>query len=270
MKNLFKILIFVAPFFQTIQVESQDVAGYLGKHWIANYDLSFSPAFLYSSYSNDDFVTFNAINSLGADYIYQQYKALSFSARYCHTSVFFRQPLMYTVLDNSYYSSYNYGSYEQSFVPDTSASINAFEFDFGIKKFSELLAPLGGFNTIEFGYITYKVNAVPSMFLVDLDDYYNNPALVTQPEVTIKNRYGAFKLSYTWGKQWVVLNKVALRMGISSGWVFGGLKMKMREIFDLSGTGYISGKEYVELASKNRLWGQNILNFNLGIGFIAH
>lgn len=254
--------------FWSEHLQSQEVAGFRGKHWIGYYDLALSPAFIYAANSNDGFVTINGQNTISADYIYQMHKSLTFAAKYYRTNVLFNEPLKYTVkYKNSGSFYYNDLPYEEYLSPDTFAPLHAFELDFGIKNHRELLAPLGGYSVFELGFIFYKVKTSPNTFLADVED---EKYIVQKPNVTNKNLYKSLKLCYTWGKQWVIFDKVALNMGISTGWVLGGLGLKTSSFFDLDGNSSVAESDYIGLTSRYRLWGHNLLNFKLGIGYIVY
>lgn len=265
MKFLYSLLFIFSLFASNAQV-----SGYFGKRGVISYSNYFMLGFKgpgpnESGYLDEYSLAFNNVHCINFDYAYKQRKMVSLSGQYLRTGVAYDRGGHDDFLDAASYREYpypdgaRYGGYFSK--PALLTSIN---FSFGVKTFKTgFIAPVGKYRKIEMLLMFENIVYDNENFKKSINDDPSQDTLYTLG--TGKYSYRNVSFAYTFGRQRVIKDKIVLDYGIRFAY------MPALNIITLAaGDDYVSSIEtYYRRQSALRLARQQLVNFHLGIGFLA-
>lgn len=243
-----------------VQLGFSQIAGYMGKHLVIGYSLNFSPALIsptvfrttantISGYVPDisDGVSFNGVNTthvLNLDYVHHRRKAVCLLVQYARTGL-------------NYFSgnSYKYeGSYAEPVI------LNSLGIGFGIKLFKrENLAPYGPYVKWEGVMLLNRINYENTKY--SRYDAATDKDIPTKPGSGVID-FQTFAIGFSWGRQRIIKDKFVFDRGI-------------RFLVLPAASNRLNAKDYAPLSSRfesdgiERIFRQQLINFHIGIGFLA-
>jgi hypothetical protein len=260
-KNKLIYLLLSSAFFLLANFSHAQIAGYMGKRWIVNYDFKFINALSGPNKNlESDFMAFTASNSFGVEYILNRNSTIGFRSTFYKTGV---HPEYSVEIDFKDPSSGEMTS--TSYVPDFKEVISVIHNGIFYKSFMKFLAPIGGYSEIGAELISYKPDFTSNDIPPYTFRYYQNGEKNSsyQPDFTIKNRYNSLAITYAVGKQTVYFDKLILRFGVSFAYVLGTMKTYLY-------TENYTTENYVGEMVKQRVVSNNAIKFNFGLGYLIH
>jgi hypothetical protein len=248
------------------------VAGYEGKRCVVGYSnyfmLGFKGPGAHTASPKDEFsLAFNNVHCLNIDYAFKQRQMVCIEAQYLKTGIAYEK----TTSTNSAFdfglSDYHY-PYDVKYGGDFSmpASLTSINFGLGLKTFKRgFLAPVGRYNKLEFLFMLETVTYKNTQFLKKNNDNYPytyDP--FTAGEGTYK--YKNFAIVYSIGRQRVLFNKLVLDYGIRFAYT---PSINVVSIIVADNADKNDMENYYRNASRNRVFREQLLNFHIGIGFLA-
>ena len=269
MKKYNLIFIFVALFANSFA----QVSGYMGKRFVVGYSsylmfgpkgpgpISAAPRHLFSS-------TINNTHCLNFDYAIKQRINVCLSVQYFKTGIAYDKGKEGFFVSESGTGEYCYPdrvAYRGNFgVPIQLSSVNI---GLGYKLFHRgCIAPIGGYQKFEFLLLFEKVKYDNKKFMMADPDNYNNPDIPIAAYGLGEYNYRNVALTYTVGKQRVFFNCITVDYGLRMGITPAGIGAV---VFDdlISGIDTIEGRYRKD--SRKRVFRHQLINFHLGIGFLA-
>lgn len=267
-RDLFILLIFIS-FFSHAQV-----AGYMGKRFVLGYSNYFmiglkGPGAINAGPSDESSPTLNNVHCLNLEYVYKQNKIVCLSGQYLRTGIAYDKGTYNDGLMGFFSSSgreYPYpngskyiGNYSK---PALLSSVN---FSFGLKSFKRgFVAPVGRYRKME----------VVLLFETVKYDYKNfaqpDPNSSSSEPVRIDLGSGQYSyrnvsFAYSFGKQRILNDKFVLDYGIRFAYT-----PAINIITIAVAEEYITTVEnYYRRVANLRIARQQLINFHLGIGFLA-
>jgi hypothetical protein len=233
--------------------------GYQGKKLVVYYNNYFSPALLRPNPSGETgLFKLNARHSLSADYATSRRGALGLSMQFYRTMATFEDYSM--SYSDPYYGGYGF------YQPEGHADISGTNIGIYFKSFfKSYIAPHGKYMKAGLMYHGIKAKYDEDDFALKEFDYNQNREVVlyTPTLGTGKNSYSAISMSWGAGKQRIYFDKLVMDMGAELGWVFGANNI-------LDGQYTTSNTAVIEKGSKKRVGGMHLLNFTLGLGYLAY
>ncbi|HET6244576.1 MAG: hypothetical protein H0V01_08740 [Bacteroidetes bacterium] len=215
----------------------QEVPGYQGKRFSANYDGFIFPALFHPTgeFYETSSLAFNKRHSLGIDYVISRSSSMGMDLQTFKTGFSFK----------------NYGN--------TRGSIAAKNIGIYFKNFHKNdIAPLGLYSKYELLFLSYNVSYSAERVFKNLHESEQYPSY------TNLGPYTALMFAYSIGKQAVYFDRLILNGSFQSAF-----SPKMFGKFFAQGIGdNPSEKKYIEQITQSRLFGAYFINFNLGIGYL--
>lgn len=262
------LLLFISISF----LSNAQIPGYMGKRAVIGYSNYFMLGFKgpgpnNSAPADDASFTLNNAHCLNFEYAYKQRKMVCLSAQYIRTGLAYDRGIRNEFFDSGSSGDYPYpgGSrYAGSFSkPALLTSVN---FGLGVKMFKNgFIAPTGRYRKLEVVLLFEKLKYDSQNFMVDVDNYESTAddtiKVLGKGEYSYKN----IAFAYTIGKQRILNDKFVLDFGIRFAYT-----PSMNIITIAAGDEFTYNVEsYFRRASNLRMARQQLVNFHLGIGFLA-
>jgi hypothetical protein len=237
------------------------IAGYMGKRFAIGYSNYFFPGIKgpgpnEAELSDEQSPCFNTAHCLNLEYGIKQRTNMCLSIQYLKTGIAY----LHSYGDYPYPNDVRYGG--NSSIPAQLRSINV---GIGFKFFKKgFVAPVGGYRKIEILLLSEKVTYDKNHFFKENSSGYQSqetPYVAGTGEYDYKN----IAFSYTIGKQHMLSNILVLDYGIRFGVIPGGIFA-----MSLEDDSFNSSMEslYREKAWA-RIYRQQLINFHIGINFLA-
>lgn len=267
MKKCNLIFIFVCLFANSFA----QISGYMGKRAVVSYSNYFmfgpkgpganisAPRHLYSS-------TINYTHCLNFDYAIKQRINVFLSLQYFKTGIAYDKGRAGFFVSDHGLGEYCYPdrtAYRGDFnVP---AQLSSFNIGLGYKLFNRgFVAPVGKYQKFEFLLLFQKVKYDNKKFVMADPDSWNAPDIPIAAYGPGEYNYKNVVFTYTIGKQRVLFDRIVLdyglRMGVSPAAV-GAVVFEDLISDSLEG--------YYKKESRKRTFRHQLINFHLGIGFLA-
>jgi hypothetical protein len=248
---------------------SAQVAGYLGKRCSIGYDNYFGVStkgtgFFSHTYREDPAFMFNTTHCLNIDYTITQRTNFCLSGQYFQTGIPYAKEDDYDYYGNENYPYPNETRYGGSFANEV--KLRSFNIGLGFKFFKKgYVAPIGRYRKLEFLVMLENVKYDNKHFykLVDDNDYYTIkevPYIAGSGSYNYKN----IGIAYTLGRQRIISNIIILDYGIRFGFIPGSGTYAV-----FSERARRDMEDYYRARSWGRLNRQQLINFHIGIGFLA-
>jgi hypothetical protein len=228
---------------------AQAIPGYMGYRFTVGYSNYFSPAFLSPTALAYDPPGINGVHCLDIDYSIKPRTNFCFTAQYLRSGVVIK-------------SQYGTGSQQVNYVGNFAnpISLQSINIGLGFKFFKHgNLAPLGKYGKVELLILMETVTLDRKDFV--RPDYNAN----TNTAYTGENafQYKDFALTYTFGRQRVFFNRLVLDYGIRLGFTPPAI-LAVGDSYSKSGL-----ENELRNASLARLFNEQLINYHIGIGFLA-
>lgn len=259
-------LLFVLLFYSA----NSQVSGYMGKRAVIGYSNYFMLGFTGPGPNNsaplgDPSFTINNVHCLNFDYAYKQRKMVCLSVQYLRTGMAYDKGNQSSFFSDSYgdYPYPNSSRYAGSFSkPALLTSVN---YSIAVKTFkSGFIAPTGRYRKLEFLLLFEKLKYDSENFKVPAfsdDPVDDTLKTLGKGEYSFKN----IAFAYSVGKQRILKDKFVLDYGIRFAYT-----PAMNIITIAAGDAYVSDVEgYFRRASNLRIARQQLINFHIGLGFLA-
>lgn len=249
------------------------VPGYQGKRLNVSYDfnsyynafklLHLSEVLGYSSEEEWTAPRLSIKNGISAEYVLSRHSSLVLNTSLFVSRIPTEETFYYTT-DYDYW--YGYDTYE--ILPVNETKMSAFHVGLSYRFYNPRkgLAPLGNYFQLGFEKVGYRIKA--SEYYVAYDYYdlyypmYNEIHDISNSiPVKVQNSYGAYIVSCGIGTQRAIYKNFTLHYGIKMGWTFG-------ELFNQVSNYDLDENNYIEYTSKHHLWKKNLMNVDLGIGYL--
>lgn len=254
-------------------ISNGQVSGYLGKRFVVGYSNYFmlglkgpgansaAPKHLFSS-------TINYTHCLNFEYAIKQRNNVCLSLQY------FKTGIAYDKGKAGFFVSEN-GTGEHCY-PDEVAyrgnfgfpvQLSSFNFGLGYKMFKKgFIAPVGKYQKFEFLLLFEKVKYDYKNFSMADPDNFNSPDIPLTAYGLGEYNYRNVTLTYTMGKQRILFDCIVLDYGLRAGFTPAGVGAV---IFDdlIANVDTIEG--HYKKESRKRVFRHQLINFHLGIGFLA-
>lgn len=254
-------------------ISTSQVSGYLGKRFTVGYSTYFmiglkgpgansaAAKHLFSS-------TINNTHCLNFDYTIKQRKNI------CVTLQYFKTGIAYSKGEAGFFvSEHGMGEY---CYPDrvayrgkfsVPAQLSSFNFGLGYKLFQKgCVAPVGKYQKFEFLLLFQKIKYDNKNFAMADPDNFNNPDIPIAAYGLGEYTYRDVTLTYTIGKQRVLFDCIVLDYGLRIGLAPAGVGAVVFDDFFYDPS---SIEELYKKESRKRVFRHQLINFHLGIGFLA-
>jgi hypothetical protein len=262
MKFKTSILLFIIAFSVNAQV-----AGYMGKKFSIGYSNYFFPGLKgpgprEAELSDEQSPCFNTTHSFNIEYSVRPRTNFCFSVQYLKTGIA-------NLTTDRYSNGYGYpypGNARYIGDPSVPVQLSSLNFAIGLKFFKKgFVAPIGRYRKLEVLLLSEKVKYDNHSFV--RADSYNYPySEIPYVAGTGEYDYQNIAFAYTIGKQRAIADVIVLDYGIRFGILPGG-------VFAMAGSGSyssdISMEQYFRRTSWARLYRQQLINFHIGINFLA-
>ncbi len=255
-----KLYLFIFIIFNG-ELSFSQVSGYMGKRVVIGYSLNFSGAFLSSTNFKSNlnytggsettvvqglgFYGINNTHALNIDYIHHKRKSICFLVQYARTG-------LNHVSDNTYRYAGNYSK---------AAILNSLGIGVGIKLFKrENLAPYGPYVKWEGVMLLNKIsydNKNYSRYDQATDSYVNTKA----GSGVIS--FQAFAIGFSWGRQRIFKDKFVFDRGVRF------LVVPSAASNEFNSENHPSFLSEYETKGIERIFRHQLINFHIGIGFLA-
>ncbi len=176
--------------------------------------------------------------------------------------------IYYVVYNSSYQDTYTANYKEKPYKP---LQIDSYNIGLGFKFFkSGTLAPIGKYKKLEFlillNNLTYKKDA---FYIYDYNSQQSAYVTIGRGDYN----FNTISIAYTMGRSRVLFDRFVFDGGIRFGFVPGGVNALLNPDGDVFSEGSYSARTFNERDFKNatytRLFRYQLVNFHLGIGFLA-
>ena len=259
-KNIF-LLILLASFCNA------QISGYMGKRFSVGYSNYFFPGLKGpgasdASAQHEFSPAFNAVHNLNIEYVKSNRKMLCASAQYMKTGIaYYKEHYDDSFFGFFYDATYpNNLDYRGTFSkPAVLTSIN---YAIGLKTYRKgFIAPIGKYQKIDFILLFEKVKYDNARFY----DQYTDTLVKSSAVGTGEYNYTNFSIAYTLGKSKMISNVIILDYGIRFAYApainVGTVLFSDAIATDMQG--------YYRSRSDMRIFRQQLINFHLGISFLA-
>jgi hypothetical protein len=266
-------VVYLLFFLLAASVSNAQIAGYMGKRCVIGYSNYFmfapkGPGPMSAQPSNEFSPTFNNAHCVNIEYALNQRKMICFSGQYIRTGIayddgkvgdgLFAGSFIYET-ETPYPNNNRYtGSYSK---PALLSSINV---AIGLKAFgSGFIAPVGRYNKFEVILMFETVKYDYKKF--EHQDPNSSYGVYVKGNLgTGEYSYNNVAVAYTVGKQRVLGNKIVLDYGLRIAYT------PAANIVTLAGFDTVKDiDDYYKRESRMRMFRQQLINFHLGIGFLA-
>ncbi len=237
------------------------VSGYMGKRFFIGYDNYFAPTLAPTSGKTEG-LRFNTTNCLNVEYAVKERTNFCLSFQYFKTGVMNKTAFSY--IDSNQYGGVSSLMVTYNPLPNIPMQLKSSNIAVGLKFFNRgYLAPLGKYTKVEllifFNNLTYDKKGFTS------SDYgYNTNVTVGTGEYSYKN----FALTCTFGRQRILFDRLVLDMGTRIGFVPGPMfNVLYGGILSMNST--VTDEDRFKTDVANRIFRHELINFHIGIGFLA-
>jgi len=254
-------------------LSNAQVPGYMGKRAVIGYSNYFMLGFKgpgpnNSASADDASFTLNNAHCLNFDYAYKQRKMVCLSAQYIRTGLAYDKGIQndYDLWDFASSGTSSYSTVEYPYPGETKyvgsfskpALLTSVNMGIGVKMFKNgFIAPTGRYRKLEVVLLFEKLKYDSQNFST-VDDTLK---VLGKGEYSYKN----IAFAYTMGKQRILNDKFVLDFGIRFAYT-----PAMNIITIAAGDEFANNVEsYFRRASNLRMARQQLVNFHLGIGFLA-
>ena len=262
-----KILFFL--FFISGSLLAQ-VPGYLGKRFMLGYSNYFMTAFKgpgpeSASPSDEASFTINNVHCLNFEYAVNQHNMICFSGQYLRTGIAYDRGIhtgffnLSSSRDYPYLNTYKYGGNFEIPALLTSKNIGV-----GLKTFKRgFIAPTGKYNKFEVIFMFEKVKYDYQNFLKQ--DFNNSSNKDIRSALgTGEYSYKNLSFAYTVGNQRILYDKIVLDYGVRFAYT-----PAYNIIIVVANRQFVGIEDYYRQASQIRIFREQLINFHIGIGFLA-
>ncbi|MFL5764229.1 MAG: hypothetical protein ACJ77K_09825 [Bacteroidia bacterium] len=242
-----KPVIFIFLLFLACQLPAQFSPGYMGKRLVVTHSTHFFPAFGEPGLFRKKGIL-NVAHTAGVEFALQQHTMVSLAVQYVYTGV--------------NYKSTEY--YYNNLIPRDDPSVgpareSVLQYSFGLKKFRKNApGPFGFYMKWEVLYRKYRVTYDPDAFVKEDDSGYGINYLPADGGVGSISFSGA-GFAYSAGFQRILWDKLVVDYGLRFQ-IGGPLR---------SNTTKNNVEKYMMSNAESRYFEHQLLNFKLGIGFLA-
>jgi hypothetical protein len=257
-----KISSFLFLFMMTTFVIAQS-PGYMGKHFVLHYAFNFFPTvgptteitnrtngfnlLFNGGFVDAELVGLNKTHAFELDCLYHKRKAICFNFQYGKTGIDY--PLANVQYDGSL---------------KTPAIVQVMGIGIGIKSFKrENIAPYGPYVKWEAMMLLNKITYNNTNWSIPDPMNANERLKVNQGKGKIL--FNVFAIGFSWGKQRIFFDKLVLDRGVKLGVVPKALWIIQDEQSQANG----NAVKLFEEAGIQRIFARQLINFHLGIGFLA-
>ncbi|CAN5499261.1 hypothetical protein BH10BAC1_BH10BAC1_13900 [soil metagenome] len=266
----FIFLLFIATY------SNAQIAGYFGKRAVITYSNYFmigfkGPGAINSAATTERSPTLNNVHCLNLEYVYKQNKMVCLSGQYLRTGIAYDNgKTSDSFFGDTFRSQSDYpypGSYK--YVGDYSkpALLRAVNFSLGIKRFRKgFIPPVGRYRKMEVLLLFEKIKYDYQNFGKPDPSYsYDGSHYILTPMGTGEYSYRNISFACTFGNQRVLNDKIVLDYGIRIAY---GPALNIITL--TAGDEFAKSTEhYYRRESNLRVAREQLVNFHLGIGFLA-
>ncbi|MDQ3047808.1 MAG: hypothetical protein M3R27_09700 [Bacteroidota bacterium] len=265
-----RVFLFLAIVFVTAFPSGAQVSGYMGKRMVISYSNYFmiglkGPGPISSGSMAEFSPTINNTNCLNLEYAYSMRNMICLSGQYMRTGIAYdkgnRDGFLISSNERPYPESTRYGGKFSK-----PALLTSFNFGLSLKSFARgFIAPMGKYKKIELLMMFEKVKYDHKNFLKE-DNSGGYP--YTETQYTLgkgEYKYTNVSIAYTMGRQRVVNDRFVIDYGVRIAYA-----PTVNAISILAGDDFVDTiEDYYRRASRMRVFRHQLINFHLGIGFLA-
>jgi hypothetical protein len=243
--------------------------GYMGKRFSIGYSNYFFPAIIGpnpSGTTRQDKLSLNTAHSINIEYTIKPKTNFCFSYQWQHLGVMPNRSYPVVTTDSSS-GSYNTQYFEYNPAPFKNMQLKTNSIGIGFKFFGGgILAPVGKYKKLEllllFSNLTYPKNA----FYIS----YSNYSYAEYTSIgTGSYNFKTFAITYTMGRSRVLFDKLVLDYGLRIGALPAGFFAFINSDEDFFTDNPIGFERGLKQDTNMRLLRQQLINFHIGIGFLA-
>lgn len=237
------------------------VPGYMGKRLTIGYSNNFFLAGIGPTKTYD--IGLNTTHSFNLEYTIKNRTNFCLSYQMFKTGVDVDHEFYEEYEDT--YGVYNSISYTYNPIPNVPLQLKSNNVSIGFKFFaSGTLAPVGKYKKLEllllFSNLTYKPNS--------FEGYDNQAEGLKRKSIGTGNySYSTFALTYTMGRQRVLLNRLVLDYGVQFGFTPAGVVAVLTSDEDFNRS--TNPEDIFRQETNKRLFRYELFNLHLGLGFLA-
>jgi len=189
---------------------------------------------------------------------------------FCFTFETMKTGVSYTKVYNSYvYDNNNYTSYDVSYSYDPKPYIpmqlRTFNAGIGFKFFKRgTLAPIGKYNKLELLLLFSNLTYGSTSFALTVDGTTTHGI-----KGTGDYNFSTFGVAYTTGRSRVLFNKLVIDYGLRLGLVPAGIFASDIFFGNENGNGREDFEKTFRQQTNMRLFREQLVNFHIGLGFLA-
>lgn len=252
-------------------VANAQAPGYLGKHFLINYEFYTMPALSNPNINGKSGITsLNTRHAVSVDWVTGLRQSVGLSFHYTKSQFKFDKNLQYNLkyLD---YSGEAHETMETMNYGDTKGDLTAYAIGLHTNLyFNQYIAPLGTYFKPEILLVIMNVSYDSSQANQNLRantlNQYGNPS---GPVLSNDSPYLTAAIGATIGTHYIFFNRVVFDIGFQFGIMYaenliGHLMKDGPELVQ----GKINEKNFLKVAAQNRLTGQYFLNVKAGLGIL--
>lgn len=270
MKLRFSLIFIVAVLFSNAQI-----SGYMGKRCVISYSNYFmigfkGPGPFNSAPADESSPTLNNANCLNFEYAYKQNKMVCISGQYIGTGIAYNDGKTNGSFVGDLFTStsdYPY-PYNHKYVGDYSkpASLRSINFSIGLKTFKRgFIAPVGRYRKMEVLIMFEKLKYDHAHFAQQDPNSSDPQNYIISDFGTGQYSFKNIAFAYTMGKQRILYDKIVLDYGIRFAY-----SPALNIITLAAGDEYATSTDsYFRRTCNLRMATEQLINFHLGIGFLA-
>mgnify|MGYP000538053278 CR=1 FL=1 len=265
---------FIITFFSSA-LFSQEVSGYLGKRLIVGYSTYFMPGLkgpgpFVSNSAAEASPTINNVHCLNVDFAHKQNKMISFSGQYMLTGVAYDNGKSNGTFFGDMFRSESYYPYPEGhrYVGDFSkpARLRSFNFSIGMKRYARgYIAPIGRYRKFEAILFCEKLTYDYQNFAIPDPNGNYEYDYIKDPLGTGEYKFKNIAFACTFGNQLALNDKIVLDYGIRFAY-----SPALNIITLAESDAYTRATGFFRRESNLRIAKQQLVNFHIGIGFLAY
>jgi hypothetical protein len=253
----------------TLSAEAQ-APGYLGKHFIVNYDIYTFPALRNPNQNgNKGILAYNTRHVISVDWVTGVSQSVGLSFHLTKSTFKFKRGLNFTYKYNRY--GYDDTYTETIYYNDAKGQLSAYAIGLHTNLyFNQFIAPLGTYFKPEILLIRFNVTYDDNLARQDLANHTTNAGytMLTYPILPNKNPYTTVAIGATLGTHYIFFNRLIFDVGLQLGWVVGGKKMSEWMDNEVINSKKVNEDNYISVSAKSRLMSQYLINMNAGLGIL--
>lgn len=270
------------------------ISGYQGKRSVVTYNLMYFPALINpNANDNTGLASFNVNHLLKGEWVLSRKSSFGIQSRFYKSIVDFEdENVIYTATitepsgritsnpGSAYQVPFDDGFFGNGPSFDEKGNVSGFSLGMFYRAYtSKSLAPLGNYFQVGLESMSYKVtpigNSLRNTDYVRIGNNFNaipTGSTVSLPNVNEDSRWNSLAISFDFGRQRVIFDRLVWNYGIQNSYIIAGEGVSGLQ--DLFLSDEINGREYDEdqyLATKGRrrLSSMLFLNIYMGVGFLA-